>query len=128
MKGILKSFEAVIGTSIILITFVALYTTSEVVPETQTDSWKYSGLNALQALDASNELRYDAMRNNTAAVEGRLDRFIQPNLRYFVQVCQNSCETPTITATRSASVHYLISGDANNATLREIILYMWSDE
>lgn len=128
MKGILKSFEAVIGTSIIMITFVALYTSSEVVPDVETSNWKYAGLNALQSLDASNDLRYDAMRNNTAAIEDRIEKFIPPNLDYFVQVCGTNCTAPTIFGTRSTSVHYLISGDANNSTLKEIILYMWSNE
>jgi hypothetical protein len=128
VKGILKSFESVIGVSIIMITFVALYTSSEVVPEIETSNWKYAGLNGLNALDAANELRYDALNNNTGAIENRIDAYIPPNLKYIVQVCGASCEVPNIGATKSTSVHYLISGDANNSTLREINLYMWSDE
>lgn len=128
MKGFLKSFEAVIGVSVILAAFASLYTSGEDIPETETSSWKYSGLNALQALDTANLLRYDAMNNNTAILEGRLSTYLPPNVDYLIQVCGTSCETPTIIATRSTSVHYLISGDANNAMSREIILYMWSNE
>lgn len=128
MKGILKTFETVIGLSIIMVAFVTLYTGQEPLPEFDTVSWKTSGQSALQALDYSNQLRYDAMANNTGAIEARVRNHIPPNVDIMVQVCGTNCSVPTINAKRSASAYYVISGDSNNSTASEITLYMWSNE
>lgn len=124
----MKTFEAVIGTSIIMIAFIALYGPGETLPDIESSNWKQIGISSLQALDSANKLRYDAMNNNTASIEGKLQNYIPANLDYLVLVCETNCSVPTINAERSTSVHYLISGDANNSTLREISLYMWSNE
>ena len=128
MKGILKTFEVIIGLTAIMFTFILLYTGQQPLPDFSTVSWKTSGLNALQSLDYSDQLRYDALNNNTAAIEGRLASFVPPNINYMVQVCGSNCTVPTINAVRSTTASYLISGDANNSTAKEIILYMWSNE
>lgn len=128
MKGILKTFEVIIGLTMILIAFIALFTGQQALPEFNTIAWKAAGLNALQALDYSNLLRFDAMNNSTAAIESRLTGYLPSNLNYLVQVCGNNCTSPTITAKRSTTANYIISGDANNSTASEIILYVWSNE
>lgn len=128
MKGILKTFEVVIGLSIVMFAFVSLYTGQQELPELDTIAWRYAGLNALQSLDYSNQLRYDALNNNTALVEGRVGPYLPANINYLLQVCGSNCTGPTLNAKKSASIQYFISGDANNSTAREIILYMWSNE
>lgn len=129
MKGILKTFETVIGLSILMITFVTLFTSNEPLPEFDTVSWKNSGQNALQSLDASNLLRFDAMNNNTAVLETRLKSYLPPNVDVLVQTCSViNCTSPTINAKRSTSVHYIISGDSANSTASEVTLYVWSNE
>lgn len=128
MKGILKTFEVIIGLTIIMFTFVFLYTGQQPLPEFNTVTWKTSGMSALQSLDYANQLRYDAMNNNTALIEGRIAGFLPSNINYMVQVCGSNCSVPTINAKRSATANYIISGDANNSTASEIVLYMWSNE
>lgn len=128
MKGILKTFETVIGLTMVMIAFVALYTNQAPLPEFDTVSWKTQGQSALQALDYTNQLRYDALNNNTAAIEGRLRGFLPANLDLMVQACDSNCSVPTINAKRSTTAHYLISGMPNNSTNREITLYMWSND
>ncbi|MBI4894664.1 MAG: hypothetical protein HY833_02935 [Candidatus Aenigmarchaeota archaeon] len=128
MKGVMKTFETVIGLIMVMMAFVALYTSQEPLPEFDTVSWKAAGQKAMESLDYSNLLRYDAMNNNTAAIEARLSSYLPANIDSMAVVCGASCPTPTINADRSASVHYLISGDVGNSTSREIILYMWSND
>jgi hypothetical protein len=128
MKGVMKTFETVIGLVMIMIAFVALYTSQEPLPEFDTVSWKTIGQKSMESLDYSNLLRYDAMNNNTAAIEARLAPYLPANIDLMVVVCGLACPTPTIDAKRSTSAHYLISGDADNSTAKEIILYMWSNE
>jgi hypothetical protein len=129
VKGLLKTFETVVGLSIVLISFVALYTNQEPLPEFDTVAWRTSGQNALQALDYSNQLRFDALNNNTVAIEARLESHLPANVDFQIQVCGlANCSALTINAERSTSAHYMISGDANNSTAREITLYMWSND
>jgi len=128
MKGIMKTFEAVIGLTMVMIAFLLLYTNQEPLPEFDTVSWRASGQKALESLDNSNLLRYDALNNNTGVLESRLAPYLPPNVEIMVVVCGNSCPVPTIEATKSTSAHYLISGLPDNSTSREVILYMWSNE
>jgi hypothetical protein len=124
----MKTFEVVIGLSMVMIAFILLYTNQEPLPEFDTVSWKTSGQKALESLDNGNMLRYDALKNNTGAIESRLAQYLPPNINLMVVVCGSSCPVPTISATKSASSHYFISGLPDNSTSREIILYMWSNE
>lgn len=129
MKGILKTFEVVIALAAMMLAFIALYTGDDPIPELETVTWRSQGMNALQSLDYANQLRYDALNNNTAVIEGRLSPFLAANVNKMVIVCgTGACAVPNITAEKSTSVHYLISGEPNNSTSREITLYMWSNE
>lgn len=129
MKGILKTFEVIIALASIMLAFVALYTGDEQLPELETVTWRSQGMNALQSLDYANQLRYDAMNNNTAAIQSRVSPFLAANVNVMVLVCgAGPCAVPNITAERSTSVSYLISGEPNNSTSRDITLYMWSNE
>jgi hypothetical protein len=128
MKGILKTFETVIGLTMVMFAFILLYTSQESFPDFDTVSWKSSGQKALESIDHTNQLRYDALNNNTAALEDRLRGYLPPNTDIMVVVCGQTCPTPTITAKKSTSAHYLISGDADNSTSKEVILYVWSNE
>jgi hypothetical protein len=128
MKGMVKTLEVMIAVSMVIGTYALLYGAQQDVPDLETLSWKLSGINALQALDYSNELRYSAILNDTAQIESRINPYLPPNVEFMVQVCGASCDSPTISAEKSTSVQYLISGDADDPAAREIRLYMWSDE
>ncbi len=128
MKGILKTFEVVIALAIVMLAFISLYTGDEQIPELETVTWRTQGMNALQSLDYANQLRYDAMNNNTAVIQSRISPFLAANVNSMVLVCSDSCVVPNITAEKSTSVSYFISGEPRNSTNREIILYMWSNE
>lgn len=128
MKGIMKTFETVIGLTMVMVAFVLLYTNQEPLPEFDTVSWKASGQKALESLDNGNLLRHDALNNNTGLIEARLAQYLPPNVDMMVVVCGGGCPVPTIDATKSTSAHYLVSGLPDNSTSREIILYMWSNE
>lgn len=127
-KGILKTFEAVLGLSLVMLTFVFLYTGQDPLPEFETVTWKISGMEGLESLDAANELRYDALNNNTAAIENKLKQKLPAAVDTLLQICELNCSVPEIDAEKSASVHYLVSGDANNNTAKELILYVWTQE
>jgi len=128
VKGVMKTFETVVGLTMVMIAFVGLYTSQEPLPEFDTVSWKTAGQRSMESLDYGNLLRYDAMNNNTAAIEERVRPYLPANIDLMVVVCGSSCPTPTIDAKRSTSAHYIISGDVGNSTSREVILYMWSNE
>lgn len=128
MKGLLKTFEVVIGLALVMLTFVALFTGQDPLPEFDTVSWKSAGTDALRALDASNELRWDVLNNNTAPIESKLAGFLPSSVDILVQVCDATCPVPEINADKSTTAHYLISGDAGNSTSKEVILYVWSDD
>ena len=128
MNGILRTFETVIALTLVMLTFITLYTGQDPLPEFDTVSWKMTGMENLRSLDFSNNLRYDALTNDTAAIENALLQNLPPIVDVIVQVCQTNCSSPTINAEKSTSVHYLISGMPNNSTPSEIILYIYSNE
>lgn len=126
MKGLLKSLEAVIGALIIAGLFVFLYTSQETLPESDTTSWKITGFNALKSLDWSNELRPSVYRNDTETIKSKLLPLIPSSLSYDVQICSLNCTAFQTSADRVVAVEYLLAGDVNNVTSRQVVLYIWS--
>lgn len=128
MKGILKTFEVLLGLSFVLVAFLAIFAPQNVIPDLETVSWKATGMESLRSLDASNDLRFDALNNDTASIESKLSKSLPANVNVTVQVCDAGCNAPSIESEKVTSVSYLISGDAGNPSNKEIVAYMWSNE
>lgn len=123
-KGILQSLEAVIAILMILAFFVIFFVVKEPLPGFETVSWKLKGFNSLKALDDNNELRQYALTNNTLRIKEKLQGLLSP-MNYEIMICSDTCVYPNITAEKLVSVSYLIAGNINSFSPREIVLYLW---
>lgn len=125
MKGILKSFESVLAAIIVLSTYIILFSGQQALPEFETINWKLLAFNSVASLDQNNQLRVDALSNNTASLKTKLADFIRAPLNFDVQVCSLNCTKPDVAASKIASVEYLISGDVNNITNKQVVVFVW---
>ena len=128
MKGILKTFEAILAILLIGGTYILLFTGQESFPEFDTINWKLLGVNALTALDAKNQLRADALANATSSIEAKLAALIPSPLNYKVLFCISDCGQPELPTTKITSVEYLLAGDYNNVAYRKVVLFLWLGE
>jgi hypothetical protein len=126
MKGLMKSFEAVIAILIVLGVFIYFFGVAEQLPEFESINWQLKGFNSLKVLDENNQLRQYTIANNTQAIENQLFSLLPTELNYKVVVCGATCENPEIAAEKLTSVSYFIAGDISNFQPRQIVLYMWS--
>jgi len=124
MKGILKSFEALIAILFILTAYFTLFT-GEKVPDLETVIWKIRGFEALRALDDLNKLANYALANETEKIEGELVENLLLGLNYKVLVCNQTCPSLGISSEKIASVSYFIAGNATHVEPREVLLYIW---
>ncbi len=128
MKGLLRTLEAVLGILVILVTFLFLYTGQGPIPDIEVGNLKLVAMNSLAAIDKNNELRQQALVNDTAAIKAKLEKYIPAGFDYDVFVCNLNCPVPTVAAKRIVSAEYLIAGDVNNFTTRQIVLHVWSND
>lgn len=126
MKGILRSLEAVIATTIVMVTYILLFTSNPSPPEFETINWKLQGFYALQTLDNENLLRSSVVADNVTALTNYLTPLMPADLNFQVQICSTSCTVPSISASKIASISYLVAGNLTNYKPSQVILYMWS--
>lgn len=134
MKGILKVFEAVITILTVFVVYILLFSTSAQPPDLSSLNLQLQAFNALQALDATNDLRTSAIANDTVSITSALvgnitgvsTALLPSNVNFLVNVCSTVCSPPVINSTRIVSVDYIIAGDINNYNPRQIVVYMWS--
>ena len=125
MKGILRSFEAVVAILIISSTFFILFSAREPLPEFDTINWRLVGFNSLKTLDDNNELTSAVLSNNTSEITSKLASMIPPNLNYQVIICADTCPSVSINSEKITSVHYFIVGNITSVQAREIVVYIW---
>jgi len=125
MKGLMRSFEAIIAILTITSTFFILFSTKEPVPEFDTINWRLNGFNALQSLDERGELTEAVLSNDTSGIESKLSVLLPTNLNYDLVICSETCPGVSINSEKITSVHYFISGNITNVQGREVILYLW---
>ncbi|MEM5773137.1 MAG: hypothetical protein QXL86_02830 [Candidatus Aenigmatarchaeota archaeon] len=125
MKGILKSFEALIAILLVLGVYLALFGAGEKIPELEIVLWKIRGFEALKALDEQNKLASFALANNEEAIESELASLLPIGLDYKVLICEEDCPSFSINSEKVASVSYFIAGNLTNVEPREVLLYIW---
>ncbi len=125
MKGLLKTFEAIMAILAILIIFVIFFLSSQSLPEFETVNMRVRGFQALKLLDDNGELRKFVITNDTVTIKNKLSQILSPSTNFDVNICQLNCTSLGIQADKLTTVSYLIAGDYNNFALRQIILYMW---
>lgn len=121
----MKTFEAVIAILMITTFFVLYYSTPVPLPEFDTVNNQIRGFNALKSLDDSNNLRGYVLNNDTAGLTNAIQPLMPSNLFYKVVICNPDCSVPTIPNQKATSIFYFVSGDVNNATQREVEVYIW---
>ena len=126
MKGILKTFEAIIAILMMATFFLTVFVTEEKVVDLDTINWKIIGFNALRALHDENKLATPALSNDTATIESRLSSIIPSTLNYQVQICGATCPTPSINSNKITSVSFFIAGNASTVDPKEVVLYIWA--
>lgn len=121
----LKTLEAIIGVLMILVILVNLYQPIGAVPEFQTATNKLRGFHALKALDDSNDLRADALSNDTSSIESKLSALLPTGINYKIVVCAVECEKPEIASESISSVDYVLAGNETVFSPRKVVLYIW---
>lgn len=127
MKGISKTLEAVIASSLLVITVLTLVTLPMIQPAYEKINWKLIAFNALSLLDSSGKLRKYALANDVASIENELASYLPGQVNYKVVIYANTNLTP-IPKTRASDVvvvSYYISGEVGNFGAREIRVYIW---
>jgi hypothetical protein len=125
MKGLMKSFEAVIAILMVAAVFIYFFRGVEQLPEFETTNWQLKGFNSLKTLDKNNQLRQYALANDTQTIEGQLSSLLPAEVSYRIVVCNATCGNPGITSSKLTSVNYFIAGDIENFQPKQIVLYMW---
>ena len=126
MKGMLKTFEAVIAIFMMATFFITVFATEEKTVDISTVNWKIIGFNALKALHDQNKLATAALSNDTSTIETRLSSIIPSTINYQVLVCTDTCLKPSIISSEVTSVSFFIAGNASNVSPREVVLYIWA--
>ena len=121
-KGALYTLEAFVGISLIFLMFFLLFSSQQPLPELKAFMLKMKGIKALKALDENNELRKLALLNNSAGIEEKLRNLLPPGIKYEVKVCGEICDFEGKEG--SVIVHYLLAGDVNNISPRQVALRM----
>ncbi|MEM5766046.1 MAG: hypothetical protein QW423_00130 [Candidatus Aenigmatarchaeota archaeon] len=124
MKGILKSFEALVAILFVLAAYFALFV-GEKVPEMETVIWKLRGIEALKALDDSNQLANYVLANQSEKIESCLIKNLPIGLDYKIVICNQTCPRPNIESEKVVSVGYFVSGNVTHVEPREVWLYLW---
>jgi hypothetical protein len=124
MKGVLKSFEALVATLLVLTVYFLLFT-REKIPDLELVLWKNRGFEALKALDDSNKLSSYVLSNNTEKIQDELSGLLPIGVNYKVLICDQSCPSLKVSSEKVASVSYFVAGNATHVEPREVLLYMW---
>lgn len=124
-KGLLKTLEAVIAILMVLTAFFIYFSSNEIFPEFYSINTEWRGFYALKILDETSKLRSDVLANNTANIQNNLQSLLPPETNYQVVICQTFCSKPTVESEKMVSVTYILAGDLDNYSPRQIILYMW---
>ena len=123
-KAQFKTLEAILA-AFFLLSFVAWFLgQAPKLPETESLDAELKILRTLKILDQNNELREYVYTNNTTVIEGKLYTYIPINLYYKVLICENSC-IYNVQAGNVYTTSYFLSGDLNNFSNREVLIYAW---
>ncbi|MEM5854321.1 MAG: hypothetical protein QW228_08200 [Candidatus Aenigmatarchaeota archaeon] len=125
MKGLLKSFEALIAIFLVIGAYFALFGSGEKIPELEVILWKTRGFEALRTLDMENKLSTLALSNDTQSIEKELETLLPIGLEYKVLICEESCPSFSVNSEKVVSVSYFISGNVTHLEPREVLLYLW---
>lgn len=125
MKGILKSFEAVVAILMIITAYLVLYGSGENISDTETVVWRTRGFEALKALDEKNKLATLAMANDTLSIKSELESVLPLGLDYEVVVCNQTCPSITLSSEKISSINYFIAGNTTDIEPKEVVLYIW---
>ncbi len=128
MKGQTKILETILAILIMSGAYILLFAGQQSSIQTDTLNWKLLTLNALSSLDQKNELRSYVLANDTASIQNELSSTIPEPLTFSVVICGLNCPQPTLPPVDVASVDYLISGDFNNITNKQVFVYVWFGE
>src|SRR3990172_7524226 len=110
MKGQMQTVEALITVAIIAGVFIFLYSGQTQIPNLESVNRKLLGFNALQSIDAGNQLRQFVVANNPRAIENMLAP-IMAGLNYNVSICASPCSDPGLAGNNTVAVTYLVAGN-----------------
>lgn len=128
-KGLLRSFEAVIGILAIMGIYVVFYTGQQNLPDFETVNWKLRGMETMINLDKAGQLRPYAIGNDNSTIDSKVSFFLPASFEHQVQICgATDCAVVDKNAEKMTSVDYLVAGDAANFTNKRIILYIWTGD
>lgn len=130
MKGILFTVEVSISILMILFILVFLFQGQNETPEYRTTNYKYKAYHGLEVLERRGELRDHAINNDADSIETDIDSFISDFLTYEVVIYNattNVTEIPSAIHSQDdvISVSYLIAGDIDTYSPKDIRVYLW---
>jgi len=125
MKGVLKSFEAVIAILAVITVYLVLFGSGEKIPDIEVVTWRTRGFEALKAIDEKNKLATLALANDTSSIESELASLLPLGLDYDVVVCSQSCPSVGISSEKISSANYFVVGNTTNIDPKEVVVYIW---
>ena len=134
-KGILLTLESVVAILMILFIVVLTYKNPREVASSKNVDLKLKVFDGLDALEKNGKLRKAVINNDAATIKNHLDPFIPDYVTYDV-VIYNSTQNSSIANTTNYPatvdnqsyvivVSYLIAGDVENYTARDVRVFMW---
>lgn len=134
-KGVLLAMEAVIAILMILFIVVFVYKNPRSNATLRDVDLKLKAYDGLSILEKSGGLRKGVVDNDAARIKKDLNPFIPDSVTYDV-VLYNSTQNSTIGNTTNYPstidnqnyvlvVSYLIAGDVENYTPRDVRVFMW---
>ncbi len=134
-KGVLLTVEAVIAILMILFVVVFIYKNPTQVATLRDVDLKTKAYDGLVALERNGDLRKGVIENDATKIKNDLDPFI-PDFVTFDVVLYNSTQNTTKANTTNYPstidsqsyvlvVSYLVAGDIENYTARDVRVFMW---
>ncbi len=134
-KGLLLTLEAAVAILMILFIVVLVYRNPREVATLRDVDLKLKGYDGLVALERRGNLRKSVIENDAAEIKNDLGPFIPDSITYDV-VLYNSTQNSTKANTTNYPatidsqsyvlvVSYLIAGDVENYTPRDVRVFMW---
>jgi hypothetical protein len=109
----------------ILIIFVIYYKPTVQLPDLNIVNWRIKAFNALSKLDYTNMLRGYVAQNDTNSIENELMAVLPSEANFKVVICDARCGDPGIESEKITSVNYLLAGDVNYFSPRQVVVYLW---
>ncbi len=124
-KGYLFTLEVIIAVSLIMVSMVIIFSSTQAPASAKTALIKKQGFEALEYLDQAGELRFLAFSGNEITLEEKLKALLPSSISLETDVCTDVCAGNVPSGTSIITVDYYVSGYRDAFFTKKIKLWMW---